>query len=327
MLQQTQVATVIPYYGRFLKRFPDVKSLAAAKLDAVLHLWTGLGYYARARNLKRAAEEIVARHGGRFPLDFAAVTELPGIGRSTAGAILALSDDQRHPILDGNVKRVLTRHGAVAGWPGDKKVEARLWELAERYTPKRGVAEYTQAIMDLGATLCTRTRPRCVDCPVAEDCRAHAEGRETRYPSAKPKKALPLKRTRMLLVVSDGAVLLRRRPPAGIWGGLWSFHEIAADGDPVAWCRERFGKPPTSLRHRPLLRHTFSHFHLDIEPVEIELPKGALRAADDADERWYKLGAPARLGLAAPVKRLLQKLKDGSGEEHDGTHGQMRLVG
>jgi A/G-specific adenine glycosylase len=327
MLQQTQVATVIPYYERFLKRFPDIKSLAAAKPDAVLHLWTGLGYYARARNLKRAAELIVAGHGGRFPRDFAAVAELPGIGRSTTGAILALAAGQRHPILDGNVKRVLTRHGAIAGWPGDKKVEARLWELAEAYTPTRGVTEYTQAIMDLGATLCTRTRPRCADCPVAVDCRAHAQGRETRYPTSKPKKILPVKRTRMLMLRDGGRVLLTRRPPAGIWGGLWSFHEISAGADPVAWCQERFGKAPAALHRWPLLRHTFSHFHLDIEPVEIELPKGALRAADDADERWYKLDAPARLGLAAPVKRLLQALKDGSGEEADGTHGQMRLVG
>ena len=328
MLQQTQVATVIPYYERFMQRFPDLRRLAKAPLDEVLHLWTGLGYYARARNLKRAAEQIVASHGGEFPLEFDVVAELPGIGRSTAGAILALSTGQRHPILDGNVKRVLTRHGAIGGWPGDKKVEAKLWTLTDVLTPKQRVAEYTQAIMDLGATLCTRTRPRCEECPVAADCRAHAVGRETRYPASKPRKELPVKRTRMLLVHSEGAVLLMRRPPAGIWGGLWSFHELGADADPKNWCRERFGVAPRSCVYRPVLRHTFSHFHLDIEPVELELSKRAVRVADDESEYWYRPGGPKRLGLAAPVKRLLQGLaEETSGEGQDGAHGQMRLVG
>ena len=329
MLQQTQVATVIPYYERFMQRFPDVRRLAAAKLDEVLHLWTGLGYYARARNLKRAAERICELHGGKLPQDFADVAALPGIGRSTAGAILALSADQRHAILDGNVKRVLTRHAAVGGWPGDKKVETKLWALAEALTPRKRVAEYTQAIMDLGATLCTRTRPRCAECPVAEDCRAHAAGRETRYPASRPRKELPVKRTRMLLVQRDGAVLLMRRPPAGIWGGLWSLHEIGPEADPREWCRERFGTAPKTCVSRPVLRHTFSHFHLDIEPVELMLPTGAVAGiAEGADECWYRTDEPLQLGLAAPVKRLLQTLATHtSGEGQDGRHGQMRLVG
>ena len=327
MLQQTQVTTVIPYYERFLQRFRDIRELAAAPQDEVLHLWTGLGYYARARNLQRAAQRIGEIHGGEFPTDFAAVAELPGIGRSTAGAILALSLGQRHAILDGNVKRVLTRHQTIGGWPGDKKVEGKLWTLAESYTPRRRVAQYTQAIMDLGATLCTRTRPRCGACPVAADCRAHALGRESRYPAARPRKELPVKRSRMLLLRDGAAVLLLRRPPAGIWGGLWSFHEIAADADPQDWFRERFGVAPAGCVFRPLLRHSFSHYHLDIEPVELTLPKGAARVADGDDERWYRLDAPARLGLAAPVKRLLQSLADTSGEDQDGAHGQMRLVG
>lgn len=327
MLQQTQVTTVIPYYERFLQRFRDIRELAAAPQDEVLHLWTGLGYYARARNLQRAAQRIGEIHGGEFPTDFAAVAELPGIGRSTAGAILALSLGQRHAILDGNVKRVLTRHQAIGGWPGDKKVEGKLWTLAESYTPRRRVAQYTQAIMDLGATLCTRTRPRCGACPVAADCRAHALGRESRYPAARPRKELPVKRSRMLLLRDGAAVLLLRRPPAGIWGGLWSFHEIAADADPQDWFRERFGVAPAGCVFRPLLRHSFSHYHLDIEPVELTLPTGAARVADGDDERWYRLDAPARLGLAAPVKRLLQSLADTSGEDQDGAHGQMRLVG
>jgi A/G-specific adenine glycosylase len=310
MLQQTQVATVIPYYRRFMARFPGVKALADAPLDEVLHLWTGLGYYARARNLHKAAEMVRDHHGGRFPRDFAAVAALPGIGRSTAGAILALSLGQRHPILDGNVKRVLARHGAIKGWPGEKRVAERLWVLAEGHTPKRRVADYTQAIMDLGATLCARSRPRCEQCPVAADCRAHLQGRETVYPLARPRKVLPVKRTRMLLVRQAGTVLLERRPPAGLWGGLWGFPEIAADADPLAWCRARFGAAPRSARARPLLRHTFSHFHLDIEPVEIALA-GAAAVQEGAASRWQPLDQAPRLGLAAPVKRLLDSLSTG----------------
>ena len=310
MLQQTQVATVVPYYRRFLERFPGVRALADAPLDEVLHLWTGLGYYARARNLQRAAQAVRDRHGGRFPKDFDAVAALPGIGRSTAGAILALTLDQRHPILDGNVKRVLARHGAVRGWPGARRVEQKLWALAEERTPVRRVADYTQAIMDLGATLCTRTRPRCGACPVAGDCRAHALGRETAFPVARPAKQLPVKRTRMLLVRQDGTVFLERRPPAGLWGGLWGFPEIAADADPLAWCRRRFGAAPSTVRARPLLRHTFSHFHLDIEPVEIALA-GAVAVRDEGACRWQPVGETPRLGLAAPVKRLLDSLSEG----------------
>src|SRR5215469_9611766 len=269
MLQQTQVAAVIPYYRRFLQRFPDLRALADAPLDEVLHQWTGLGYYARARNLHKAAQQLRDGHGGKFPRDFEAVAALPGIGRSTAGAILALVLDERHPILDGNVKRVLARHAAVAGWPGEKRVEAKLWGLAEARTPWQSAAAYTQAIMDLGATLCTRTQPRCGDCPVSADCRAHARKRETRFPSPRPRQALPVKQTRMLLVRQADTVLLERRPPAGLWGGLWGFPEIAADADPRHWCRARFGAAPEAVRPRPRLRHTFSHFHLDIEPVEL----------------------------------------------------------
>jgi len=307
MLQQTQVATVIPYYARFMARFPTLRALADAPLDEVLHLWTGLGYYARARNLHKAAQLIRDRHAGRFPKDLATVQGLPGIGRSTAGAILALATDQRHPILDGNVKRVLTRHGAVAGWPGDKKVEARLWTLAEALTPRRRVAEYTQAIMDLGATLCARSQPRCGECPVAADCRARRLGSQKRFPASKPRKAMPVRSTRMLLLLSGDSVFLERRPPAGIWGGLWGFPEIAADADPRDWVRARFGAAPRSVRARPTLRHTFSHFHLDIEPLEITLPS-ATAVHDGEANRWQALGKPARLGLAAPVKRLLDGL-------------------
>ena len=307
MLQQTQVATVIPYYARFMARFPDLMTLAEAPLDEVLHLWTGLGYYARARNLHRAAVLVRERHHGRFPRELAALQALPGIGRSTAGAILALALEQRHPILDGNVKRVLARHAAITGWPGEQRVERKLWALAESLTPRTRAAEYTQAIMDLGATLCTRSRPRCGECPVATDCRARAAGRQARFPGARPRKTLPVKRTRMLMLRQDGTVLLARRPPAGLWGGLWGFHEIAADADPAAWCQARYGVAPLSTQRRPLLRHSFSHFHLDIEPVELMLPPTAA-VQEAAAERWQRLGETPRLGLAAPVKRLLDSL-------------------
>ena len=310
MLQQTQVATVIPYYERFLKRFPNLNILAKAPVDEVLHLWTGLGYYARARNLHQTAKRIVAEHGGRFPAEFEQVAALPGIGRSTAGAILALSRGQRHAILDGNVKRVLARYHAVAGWPGVKKVEAKLWALAEAHTPQARLADYTQAIMDLGATLCTRSKPACERCPLAKDCRAHALGRETAFPGVRPRKALPLRRTRMLILVRDGSVLLTRRPPVGVWGGLWGFPEIGADADAHAWCRERFGSTPLVSTAWAPLRHTFSHFQLDIEPWRLDLPPGTAGVQDTDGERWVALGKTARLGLPAPVKRLLERLKE-----------------
>ena len=307
MLQQTQVATVIPFYRRFMQRFPTLQSLADAPQDEVLHLWTGLGYYARARNLQEAAQLIRDEHGGRFPRDMESVQALPGIGRSTAGAILAISSGQRHPILDGNVKRVLARHGAIPGWPGEKRVEEKLWMLAERHTPKAKVADYTQAIMDLGATLCTRSSPRCGECPVAADCLARKAGKQASFPAPKPRKALPVRRTRMLMLVVDGAVLLEKRPPAGIWGGLWGFPEVATGADVAAWCRERFGARPRSVKAHEALRHTFSHFHLDIEPWEVRL-SAAAAVADLGASRWQALGETPKLGLAAPVKRLLDAL-------------------
>ncbi|MDE2196259.1 MAG: A/G-specific adenine glycosylase [Gammaproteobacteria bacterium] len=326
MLQQTQVATVIPYYRRFLARFPDVNALAAAPLDEVLHLWSGLGYYARARHLHRAAQHICEQHGGIFPADFQQLAQLPGIGRSTAGAILVLAAGQRHPILDGNVKRVLTRFHALAGWPGHRAVEQRLWELAERHTPHKNVADYTQAIMDLGATLCTRRRPRCHECPVARDCRAHALGREADFPEPRPRKLLPVRRTRMLLLTCEGKVLLQRRPPTGIWGGLWGFPELPPDRELHAWCRQHLQVQPLAACHWPVLRHSFSHFHLDIEPLQAEV-SAAPGVSDNDDRIWYDLRAPRRLGLAAPVTELLKVLQTSLGGGVDGAHGQMRLAG
>ncbi|HKK07136.1 MAG TPA: A/G-specific adenine glycosylase [Gammaproteobacteria bacterium] len=309
MLQQTQVKTVIPYYQRFMKRFRGVRALADAPLDEVLHLWTGLGYYARARNLHRAAQLVRDEHGGRFPRDIDALTTLPGIGRSTAGAILALSAGQRHAILDGNVKRVLTRFHAVDGWPGETAITRELWALSERFTPARRCADYTQAIMDLGATVCTRARPVCETCPVAAGCRAREQGNPEAYPTPKPRAALPVRET-VMLVLEDpqGRVLLERRPPAGLWGGLWSLPECAPGTDVHAWCRERLGLAVGECGERPGLRHTFSHFHLDIRVLHARA-ESADSGVMEADGRvWYNTRRPDARGLSAPVKRLLDDL-------------------
>jgi A/G-specific adenine glycosylase len=308
MLQQTQVATVIPYFERFMRRFPDVVTLADAELDDVLGHWSGLGYYARARNLHKAAGIVRDQHGGRFPDNFDDVAALPGIGRSTAGAILSLAFGQRHAILDGNAKRVLARHGAIAGWPGKTSVANSLWAAAERYTPERQVGPYTQAIMDLGATLCTRTAPRCDACPVAADCRALAAGAVLDYPGRKPKKAKPLRQTTMLMAVADEAVYLERRPPAGIWGGLWSLPEI--DGSDIDdWCVRRLGAGAGSTDRWQPLRHSFSHYDLDIHPVLVRLQERSQAVADTLDSTWLALDDQPPGGIARPVQKLLDELK------------------
>jgi A/G-specific adenine glycosylase len=310
MLQQTQVNTVIPYYQRFMQRFPEVAALAQAGQDQVLHYWSGLGYYARARHLHAAAKMIVSDFAGRFPERFEDVLALPGIGRSTAGAILALACGQRHPILDGNVKRVLARFHAVEGWPGQTGVQNTLWELAERYTPGGArVAAHTQAMMDLGATVCTRTRPRCAACPVRTDCAARAAGRQTDYPAPRPKKTLPLRTVSMLLVCNDRQeVLLQKRPPTGIWGGLWSFPELAPEQDVAAWCRTTLGSGVQDVAAWPVVRHTFSHFHLDITPVVVQAPGRQDRIMEDGNRLWYNMNTMDERGFAAPVERLLQRL-------------------
>ncbi|HVC29141.1 MAG TPA: A/G-specific adenine glycosylase [Gammaproteobacteria bacterium] len=308
MLQQTQVASVTPYYTRFMSRFPDLDVLAAASQDEVLHLWSGLGYYARARNLQRAAHIIRDEYAGMFPREFEKLACLPGIGRSTAAAILALAYGDRHAILDGNVKRVLARVHAVKGWPGESRIAKRLWALAEQHTPHKHVAAYTQAIMDLGATVCTRSRPHCQECPLAADCIAHKRGHENRFPTPRPRKTLPVRRTRMLLVTCKGRVLLERRPPAGIWGGLWGFPELPARREVADWCHAHLHVQPQAQSVWPVLRHTFSHFHLDMQPLQLEVSELA-GIGDDAGRVWYDLQAPARVGLAAPVKKLIGQLQ------------------
>ena len=310
MLQQTQVTTVVPYFRRFMARFPDVHALARAKADSVLHLWTGLGYYARARNLHRAAQIIVREHAGVFPRTFEAVAQLPGVGRSTAGAILALAFGQRYPILDGNVKRVLARYHAVDTPLNRRVTEERLWQFAEKHTPRTRVADYTQAIMDLGATVCTRTRPVCDACPLRTNCRACHLGTPQDYPVRTAGMRTPVKATRMLMIRDDrGRVLLQRRPPAGLWGGLWGFPECA-DKNARQWCRKVLGIDIRTGAPWPKLRHSFSHFHLDITPIPAHVVGGTNQAMENTEAVWYNVRRPDERGFSAPVKRLLEKLRN-----------------
>lgn len=318
MLQQTQVATVIPYFETFIEKFPTVEALAAAPLDEVLHLWSGLGYYARARNLHKAANVIVNNYQGLFPDSVAELSQLPGVGASTAGAIVSIAFKKRGVILDGNVKRVLGRYYAIAGAPGEAKTLARYWQLAEQNTPDKRNNHYTQAIMDLGATLCTRSKPRCRECPLQKSCAAFKEGHPERYPGKKTKKTLPTRSVQMLLVVNAaGEVLLQQRPPQGIWGGLWSFPELPDSDSAKQWCRQQDLGRIAQQTAWPRFRHSFSHFHLDIQPQVLVLAGAGARAKimDGDSLLWYKLSAsrngalPAK-GLASPVSKLLQQLKE-----------------
>jgi len=305
MLQQTQVATVIPYYERFLARFPDVASLAAAPDDELLHLWSGLGYYARARNLKRAARQIVAEHGGEFPRDFAAVVALPGIGRSTAGAILSIATGQRYAILDGNVRRVLARVFAVEGATGSAPFEDALWLHAEAETPATDAGRYAQAIMDLGATVCLRRNPECPRCPLAAVCDARAQGRQHDFPGKRRVAPRRQHRTTAMLLLRrpGGDVWLQRRPAAGLWGGLW----VPPEYDDAAAARARVADVAAHPRDLPVIDHAFTHFDLTIVPVLADLATGGDRVAD-GDGTWYDPGAPQKLGLPAPVATLLRNL-------------------
>ena len=311
MLQQTRVDTVVPYFRRFLKEFPSLRALAAAELDQVLHLWSGLGYYARARNLHRAARIVRDEHGGRFPRDLKAAMQLPGIGRSTAGAILSQAFDQRHAILDGNVKRLLCRLHAIDQWPGGAAVQSRLWRLADDYLPCERNADYTQAIMDFGALQCRRTRPRCGECPFAGECLAFLQGRTDELPVPRRYRALPL-RTVVLLLIADasGRILLERRPPAGVWGGLWSPPECEEGVDPVLWCREKLGLQVEAGDSIAPFIHTFTHFRLRIRPqvVYLQGEESVARVMEARSLLWYNRERPEPCGVAAPVRRLLEQL-------------------
>lgn len=309
MLQQTQVKTVIPYFERFMAAFADVQTLADAPEDAVLHLWTGLGYYARARNLHKAAKQVANVLDGQFPDTIEGLCDLPGVGRSTAGAIVSIAFGQRASILDGNVKRVLARYRRVGGWPGQSAVHQRLWDVAEQYTPTERCADYTQAMMDLGATLCTRSTPACTLCPLAADCQALANGDQHDYPGKKPRKIVPVKATCFLIVRSaEGDVWLEKRASSGIWGGLWCFPEISDPQTSVHHCLDRWGIEPITVAPQPGFRHTFSHYHLDITPIIVELGTTPHAVMEASGQLWYNLSSPPQIGLAAPVASLLEKL-------------------
>ena len=309
MLQQTQVKTVIPYFERFTTTFPTVAALACATEDEVLHLWTGLGYYARGRNLHRAAQFVCNDLQGEFPDTVAGLCELPGVGRSTAGAIVSIAFKRRAVILDGNVKRVLARYRAVDGWPGKTAVHDALWQIADEYTPAERSADYTQAIMDLGATLCTRAAPACESCPLRADCQALAMGAQKSFPGKKPRKALPVRSTVFIVAcAANGEIWLERRPGSGIWGGLWCFPELEDVALASDWCLDRWGLEPEQVSALPEFRHTFSHYHLDISPVQVRLPLNPGAVMEARDRLWYNRRQPAAIGLAAPVASLLDRL-------------------
>lgn len=308
MLQQTQVATVIPYYERFMASFPNVQALANATQDDVLKHWAGLGYYARGRNLHQCAQRVIAEHQGKFPDQVDALEALPGIGRSTAGAIISLSSGKRAAILDGNVKRVLTRYHGTQGWPGKTAVAKVLWEHAETHTPQQRCDDFNQAMMDLGATLCTRSKPNCSACPLQSDCYALATEQQALFPNKKPKKATPIKTTQWLVMRNrDQSIYLEQRPQQGIWGGLWSFPEVTTNTCALAHCKSHYGSIKRS-EVTPTFRHTFSHYHLDIQAVLIDIEQPQLGLRSDNQQRWFSPYELDNIGLAAPVKKLLEAL-------------------
>lgn len=310
MLQQTQVSTVIPYFHRFISRFPNIKTLAEAKEDDVLHLWTGLGYYQRARHLHKTARIICDSFQGHFPDNLAALEKLPGIGRSTAGAILSIAFEKPATILDGNVKRVLTRLYGITQWPGEKETLQQLWTIAEKLTPQVRVGDYTQAIMDLGATLCVRSKPNCPACPFNTHCVAHTQGIAAHLPHAKPHKSLPIREaTLMMILKKPHYILLEKRSSSGVWKGLWSLPEIPGIVD-IKKIRQtflaRFHLPIAKMTLSTSFRHTFSHYHLDIQPVMIHINESSTKIMDDTQQIWYNLKHNQTVGMPAPIKTLLE---------------------
>lgn len=308
MLQQTQVATVIPYFRRFVDALPDVRALAAASEDRVLALWSGLGYYRRARHLHAAAKVCVARHGGELPRDFESLAALPGIGRSTAGAILALAHGQRHAILDGNVKRVLSRYHGLRGWPGERALENALWLHAEAHTPTARVDDYTQAVMDLGATVCTRANPRCGECPQSRDCTARRDETTAAIPAARPARILPEKATVFVVLRDHGdRVLLQRRPPQGVWPGLWSLPEAIDESRARELAASLADLDRGGAIALPVILHVFTHFRLRATPIEWRGVRARAAIADEPATRWYSRTEIADLGIPAPVKKVLMQ--------------------
>ena len=310
MLQQTQVATVLPYYQCFVDAFPTVESLAAAPLDRVLELWSGLGYYRRAHHLHAAAKAVVREHEGRFPTDALTMTTLPGIGRSTAAAIAAFASGERGAILEGNVKRVLARHRGVEGWPGEPRVQAELWRVADGRLPDRNddMAAYTQGLMDLGATICTRTRPRCGECPVGEDCVARCDERIDELPAPRPRKVLPQRSVIVLLLERDGEILLEQRPPLGIWGGLWSLPETHCAADIASHVAARFNAESAIPQRMASLTHGFTHFSLTMHPVRVPITRWP-PTARIAGVEWFARDAAIAAAVPAPIRKLLRAVE------------------
>ncbi|MFL6591411.1 MAG: A/G-specific adenine glycosylase [Luteimonas sp.] len=308
MLQQTRVRVVVPYFARFVAALPDLPSLAAESPDEVFALWSGLGYYARARNLHAAARHCVERHGGELPRDLEALVALPGIGRSTAGAILAQAWGDRHPILDGNVKRVLARYHGVEGWPGLPAVERRLWQLAGQHLPEDRLADYTQAQMDFGATLCTRANPACAICPLQADCTAFHEGRVGELPTPRPGKPLPLRTAVVLLACDDDhRVLMQRRPSLGVWASLWSLPETVDSAGARAWFERHLAGDYDGAEQLPPITHAFSHYRLELQPLHWRGVAMRSRVADNAELRWVGRDQFASLGIPAPIRTLIQE--------------------
>ena len=308
MLQQTQVATVIPYYQRFVARFPDIGALAAASEDEVLVYWSGLGYYSRARNLFRAAQLVMQQHAGKFPQHFEDILALPGIGRSTAAAISALAFHERRAILDGNVKRVLARYCAIEGYTGEKKIETQLWLQAEALLPAKDVAVYTQGLMDLGAQLCTRGKPRCEVCPLRTDCAARERGMVAQLPTPRPRKALPEKHSTFLLLLNASDILLEKLPGSGIWGGLWCPPQFDGEQDVTAYCAQHFGVDVAQSVAWPVFTHTFTHFKLHISPLVLQVAHKPGQT-HESGRAWLNVDDALCAAIPTPVRKLLQELQ------------------
>ncbi|HSG92422.1 MAG TPA: A/G-specific adenine glycosylase [Methylotenera sp.] len=316
MLQQTQVTAVIGYYSKFMQRFPTIAALANATQDEVLQHWSGLGYYSRARNLHNAAQTIMDDHGGAFPEDFETIQSLSGIGRSTAAAIASFAFNQVQTILDGNVKRVLARHFAVDGWPGNPKIEKQLWLLAESLLPKADMVAYTQGLMDLGATLCSRSKPKCMLCPLVNTCQAYQQQRVSQLPTPKPRKAIPEKYTTMLILLQGDSVMLEKRPPSGIWGGLWSFPEqessnnsnVDCNDDLSAIAKQRFGLTVLPKQSLPKLSHAFTHYKLHITPQPLQVTKQHFKSSESG-QIWLSIEDAIGAAIPTPVRKILMSLQ------------------
>lgn len=311
MLQQTQVTTVIPYYLRFLQRFPDIESVASSSVDEILALWSGLGYYSRGRNLYQAARLIARDQGGIFPRNFEVIQQLPGIGRSTAAAIAVFAYGEQRAILDGNVKRVFARCFGVDGYPGERKNELLLWQKAEELLPEsyegNQIEIYTQALMDLGATVCTRGQPKCMTCPLQQDCIALRNDCVARLPVSRPRRPLPEKETVLLMLMKQGEVLLGKRPATGIWGGLWCLPEMPVGEDAIAYCMQHFGMKVRPLAHMPPLDHTFTHFRLRIHPRPLQVVSypAVMQAQEQDETMWIMLDDALEAAIPAPVRKLI----------------------